>query len=107
MGGYNTTCEAISLGKRTLIVPRTSPRTEQLIRATRLETRGLVNVMHPNDVSPGSLSDWLASNGGPPPKASDCIDLNGLSRILDLARELLDSSSSSPRRFDGGQPLAL
>jgi predicted glycosyltransferase len=107
MGGYNATCEAISLGKRTLIVPRTSPRTEQLIRATRLETRGLVNVMHPNDVSPGSLSAWLASNGGPPPNASDRIDLNGLPRILDLARELLDSSSSSSWRFDGGPPLAL
>jgi predicted glycosyltransferase len=89
MGGYNTTCEALSLQKRTLIVPRTSPRTEQLIRATRLARRRLVDVLHPDEVSPASLSTWLKSNDGPPPRASDHIDLNGLQRIPELAGDLL------------------
>ncbi|HEU5249030.1 MAG TPA: glycosyltransferase [Thermoanaerobaculia bacterium] len=89
MGGYNTTCEALSLGKRTLIVPRTRPRTEQLIRATRLAARKLVEVLHPDDVSPSSLSNWLGSNGGPFRRAADHIDLHGLERIPGLAVELL------------------
>src|SRR5262249_17309453 len=36
MGGYNTVCEALSLGNHALIVPRVKPRSEQLIRAQRL-----------------------------------------------------------------------
>ncbi|MDH3691255.1 MAG: hypothetical protein OEU36_17565, partial [Gammaproteobacteria bacterium] len=34
MGGYNTFCEIISLDKRALLIPRTHPRREQLVRAT-------------------------------------------------------------------------
>ena len=37
MGGYNTVCELLAKGKRTLIVPRVAPRQEQLIRARRRE----------------------------------------------------------------------
>ena len=37
MGGYNTFCEILSLDKRALILPRTAPRAEQFIRATRAE----------------------------------------------------------------------
>src|SRR5919108_3385584 len=42
MGGYNTFCEVISLDKRALIVPRTEPRLEQHIRASRAAKLGLV-----------------------------------------------------------------
>ena len=35
MGGYNTFCEILSFDKRALIVPRTAPRLEQFIRASR------------------------------------------------------------------------
>ncbi|HZE60329.1 MAG TPA: glycosyltransferase [Burkholderiales bacterium] len=42
MGGYNTFCEVISLDKRALIVPRTAPRLEQHIRASRAAEIGLV-----------------------------------------------------------------
>ena len=35
MGGYNTFCEVLSLDRRALIVPRTAPRQEQLIRISR------------------------------------------------------------------------
>ena len=42
MGGYNTFCEILSLNKRALIVPRTVPRREQFIRATRAQELGLV-----------------------------------------------------------------
>ena len=45
MGGYNTFCEILSLDKRTLIVPRTTPRLEQFIRASRSQEFGLVKML--------------------------------------------------------------
>ena len=35
MAGYNTFCEILSLDKRAILVPRTKPREEQLLRALR------------------------------------------------------------------------
>ncbi|WP_375461813.1 glycosyltransferase family protein [uncultured Enterovirga sp.] len=45
MGGYNTFCEILSLDKRSLIVPRTTPRLEQFIRATEAQRLGLVGLL--------------------------------------------------------------
>ncbi len=45
MGGYNTFCEILSLDKRALIVPRTVPRLEQHIRASRASELGLVHML--------------------------------------------------------------
>ena len=45
MGGYNTFCEVLSLDKRALIVPRTAPRLEQHIRASRASELGLVSML--------------------------------------------------------------
>ncbi len=48
MGGYNTFCEILSFDKPALIVPRTAPRLEQYIRASRAAELGLV-AMLPDD----------------------------------------------------------
>ena len=48
MGGYNTFCEILSFDKRAIIVPRTEPREEQLIRARRASELGLVGLLHPD-----------------------------------------------------------
>ncbi len=48
MGGYNTFCEILSFDKPALIVPRTVPRLEQYIRATRAQELGLVRVLVDN-----------------------------------------------------------
>jgi predicted glycosyltransferase len=45
MGGYNTFCEILSFNKRALIVPRTRPRLEQFIRASRCQEFGLVKML--------------------------------------------------------------
>lgn len=45
MGGYNTFCEVLSFDKPAVIVPRTSPRLEQWIRASRAEELGLVAML--------------------------------------------------------------
>jgi predicted glycosyltransferase len=55
MGGYNTVCEILSLKKVSLIIPRESPRLEQLIRARLLHERGLADYLKWNELSPGAL----------------------------------------------------
>lgn len=45
MGGYNTFCEILSFDKRALIVPRTEPRLEQFIRASRAQDLGLLTML--------------------------------------------------------------
>lgn len=45
MGGYNTFCDILSLDKRAIIVPRTKPRLEQYIRASRAEALGMVRML--------------------------------------------------------------
>ncbi|MEO1733393.1 MAG: glycosyltransferase [Pseudomonadota bacterium] len=45
MGGYNTFCEVMSFDKPAVIVPRTVPRLEQYIRASRAEELGLVRML--------------------------------------------------------------
>jgi predicted glycosyltransferase len=60
MGGYNTFCDILSYDKRAIIVPRTHPRQEQLIRATRAQDLGLVTMLHPEQASdPHVMADAL------------------------------------------------
>src|SRR5438034_1032521 len=60
---------------------------------------GLVEVLHPADLSPAALSAWLARGPAPVPPARGRIDLNGLDRIPRLLRELLgDGPRLPPRR---------
>ena len=47
MGGYNTFCEILTLDKPALIVPRSIPRQEQLIRAERAVKLGLISMLDP------------------------------------------------------------
>ncbi|MEM6971884.1 MAG: glycosyltransferase [Pseudomonadota bacterium] len=47
MGGYNTFCEILSADRPAIIMPRTRPRREQLIRATAAENLGLATMLTP------------------------------------------------------------
>jgi predicted glycosyltransferase len=91
MGGYNSVCEVLSAGKRALIVPRVQPRTEQLIRAQRLEALGLAEMLHPGLVTPESLGDWLASDVAEPIPIRDRMDFQGLDRLPRLVEEALSN----------------
>jgi predicted glycosyltransferase len=97
MGGYNSVCEVLSLGKPALIVPRVEPRQEQLIRAERFRRLGLVDLLHPDALSPRAVSEWLARDLVPPPCPRDRIDLNGLARLPGLVAELLEAAPASGR----------
>ena len=95
MGGYNTCCEILSFDKHALIVPRVAPEPEQWIRAQRLRDLGLVEVLHPDQLDPRALSEWLARDLGPPPSVRDRIDLGGLTRIPTLLAGLLGTAAQA------------
>jgi predicted glycosyltransferase len=54
MCGYNTYCEILSFDKPALVVPRTHPRQEQLIRARRGAELGLIDVLLPEEAANAS-----------------------------------------------------
>jgi predicted glycosyltransferase len=64
MGGYNTSCEVLALGVPAVMVPRVQPRQEQLMRAERLAARGLVQLLHPNQLTPMVLADLIVDASG-------------------------------------------
>lgn len=89
MAGYNTVGEVLSFGKRALLVPRVKPRSEQLVRAERLRELGLVDVLHPSELTPAALGAWVAREQGPRARVGDVVDMQGLSRLPDFLSDVL------------------
>lgn len=90
MGGYNTYCEILSFDKPALIVPRTTPREEQLLRATRAAELGMIEMLLPEEAAdPARMAAalrWLPHR----PHPSDTVPglhLEGLTNIARLVGE--------------------
>ncbi len=60
MGGYNTFCELLSMQKYPLILPRTVPRKEQLLRAQVFASQGFCNYIEPEMVNPENLQKEIS-----------------------------------------------
>lgn len=87
MGGYNTFCEILSFDKPALIVPRTVPREEQLIRAQRATELGMIDMIHPDDADePAKLAAALkVLPSRPKPSERDLdFELDGLTNVARL-----------------------
>lgn len=94
MGGYNTTCELLTLRKPAILIPRTRPVQEQWIRAQRLVQRGLVQAIHPQQLTPQRLLTALqVALRSPPPPA---FRLDGLPRVAELTQALMQNSIPAP-----------
>ncbi len=87
MGGYNTVCETLRALRPTLIVPRVRPRQEQLVRAERFAALGLIDMLHPDDLSPAALGAWMAQPGRAATPGR--LDTGGLDRFAELAAAAL------------------
>jgi predicted glycosyltransferase len=93
MGGYNTFCEILSFDKRALLVPRSRPRREQHIRASRAAQLGLVDMLDSGAAEdPRLMSRALAALPMriKPSERRVKVDLNGLESIGDIVSGFID-----------------
>ena len=89
MGGYNTFCEVLSFDKRAVIVPRTTPRLEQWIRASRAEDLGLVRML--DDQRDGLTADAMIHairNLSDQPLPSQAIQAGLLDGLMCVTRRM-------------------
>jgi len=93
MGGYNTFCEILSFDKPALIVPRTTPRLEQYIRAQRASELGLVTMLPDRDGhhDPRTMAAALLQLAQQPRPSSVVIPglLDGMASVKRLTRKWL------------------
>ena len=97
MGGYNTFCEVLSLDKPALIIPRSVPRLEQLIRARRAADHGLVSMLEPdNGRDPATMAAALNRLADQAPPSANMIPglLDGHNNIAELVRLRLETPLS-------------
>jgi predicted glycosyltransferase len=100
MGGYNTTCELLSLRKRAVMVPRTRPVLEQWLRAERLRRLGVFRALHPDQLTPAALMRAVEEEldrKNVHPSVLYQVDLEGLPRIAQAVRGLLTDAQALPR----------
>ncbi|MEZ5835976.1 MAG: glycosyltransferase [Geminicoccaceae bacterium] len=105
MGGYNTFCEILSFGKPSLIVPRTVPRQEQLLRARRASMLGLVTCLEDDGIRDAAMmAEAIRGLGRQRPLNPQRLDtmLSGLDTISHLSARWLDESFTEPRRARAG-----
>lgn len=89
MAGYNTVCELLSYGRRAILVPRTEPVREQLMRARLFAALGHFECVTPDELTPDILmTKVLASLKQPAPPRLP-IDLEGLPYIRTRVQALL------------------
>ena len=93
MGGYNTFCEILTLDKPALIVPRSVPRQEQLIRAERALKLGLVSMLDP--VKDGDVEHMISAIQSLPQQPRPSLTsisglLGGHTNIAEMVRGYLE-----------------
>ena len=94
MGGYNTFCEILSMDKPALIVPRSVPRREQVIRACRAVRLGLVSMLDPDKGrDPVEMAAALRRLPSQQPPSAIALPglLDGHDNIAKLVRQLLEA----------------
>ncbi len=97
MGGYNTFCEILSFDKPALIVPRTTPRMEQFLRASRAEALGLITMLVADgDRSAEAMAARLSDLPSQPKPSA--VRMPALLDGLSVIQETVDAILMEPRR---------
>jgi predicted glycosyltransferase len=92
MAGYNTICEILSAGKPAVIVPRSKPSKEQLIRAERMANLGLFQAIDPDRLNPEIFMNALVNQLEQQQQLNFDLDMNGLSRVKDCLLNLMSQT---------------
>lgn len=88
MGGANTVTELLTSDVPALIVPRVTPRKEQLVRAIALQRHAALDVLVPELLSAERLGDWLRARLGTRIDRSH-LRLDGRGQVRERARALV------------------
>jgi predicted glycosyltransferase len=96
MGGYNTVCEVLDSRRPALIVPRTEPRREQLIRAEALQERGVLSFLHPSLLTPHRLMAEILRLLGEPISLAPRPPMTGLATLAAELGAVLSTRSPHP-----------
>jgi predicted glycosyltransferase len=100
MGGYNTFCEILSFDRPALLVPRTVPRREQMIRAERAARFGLTQLLGDDGHhDPRPMAEALRALADQPRPSLVNFPglLDGLEVVDDLATDLLERPAAAIR----------
>lgn len=89
MAGYNTVCELLSHKKSAVLVPRSEPVREQLMRARLLAQNGLFQSIEPSDLNPETMKNKVIAAVKTTSLTRHLLDLDGLDRINERVQKLL------------------
>ena len=82
MGGYNSLCEVVSNRKPAVVIPRTSPRLEQTMRARLWSRRAELKIISPEELTPPALADQVINMlGRRADNPAPDLDFGGLDRV--------------------------
>jgi predicted glycosyltransferase len=90
MGGYNTLCEILSQGTPSLVIPRETPRKEQMIRAQAFKRQNLVDYIPWGEFTPQILQEkilGLLESPGPYLEAISQFRLTGIETMQQRLRD--------------------
>jgi predicted glycosyltransferase len=95
--GYNTVVDVLRSGVRAIFVPFEAGReTEQRLRAERLKTLGLAEIVPEADLSAATLADAVRRALGRPPANAAPISLDGAQRSVAIVEELARERATKP-----------
>ena len=92
MAGYNSCAEILQSGVPAVMLPRSFPRKEQLIRATRMAELGWVTVLPEADPDPQQLLRAVDLALQSPRQDRSEVNLNGLAGLSQTILELLQTA---------------
>jgi predicted glycosyltransferase len=113
MGGYNSLCEVTGSSTRALVIPRTSPRTEQLLRGQAFARLGLVDLLLLEHATPADLREavehviahkhekYREGQTLQPHMAGLSVLQNGLDRLVPILVGLLPSVAVQAMEKEG------
>ena len=95
MAGYNTVCELLSHNKCAVLVPRSEPVREQLMRARLLANHGFFQTIEPHELNAETMKNKIIASLKTTSIKKHLMDLDGLPRINNRVRELLGAQAAS------------
>ena len=90
MAGYNTVAELMRARRPGLLVPRTRPSQEQLVRARTVAEQPSFDMLHPDDLSPARMREALGRLLDLPRPAAPAEEFDGAERSARVLSSLAD-----------------